>query len=83
MGLYLSGKSVQLCGSHPAIAWPEESSASASTAPSNSRGQKGRCPPSPRAHAAMLGKHSGQVSGGIPKGLEWDGGCWGLWRCGR
>lgn len=83
MGLYPFGKSVQLCGSHPAVAWPEESSAPASAAPSNSRGQKGRCPPGPAAHAAMLGKHSRRFGGGMPKGLEWGGGCRGLGRGGR
>lgn len=34
---------------------------------------KGRCPPRPTAHAAMLGKHSRHFGGGMPKGLEWEG----------
>lgn len=78
MGLYPFGKGVQFCGSHSAIAWPAESSAPASTAPSNSRGQKGRCPPGPESMQPCWESTQGILVVGWPRdwsGKETAGGC--------
>lgn len=78
MGLYPFGKGMQFCGSHPAIVWPAESSAPASTAPSNSRGQKGRSPPGPEPMQPCWESTQGSLVVGWPRdwsGKEIAGGC--------